>query len=94
MFRLWRLVSGRPILHVPAFPLDVRDLEERNVVFEADSIEVSETQIAFHCLTKIVNSQIQLAQYGWIHRIRQNECVLCGSTTWPNGDVSEGTQTR
>lgn len=80
-------MSGRPILHIPAFPLDVRDLKERNVVFEADPVKVSERQITFHCLAKIVNSQIQLAQYGWIHGTRQNECVVCGSTTCSNGDV-------
>jgi len=68
-------VSGRPILHISALPLDVRDLEERNVVFEADSIEVSEGQITFHCLTKIVDSQIQLAQYGWIHSAA-DKCIF------------------
>lgn len=65
-------MSGRPILHIATFPLDVCDLEKRNVVFKTDSIEVSERQIALHCLMKLVprafkpaNAVIFLARQGF-----------------------------
>lgn len=47
-------VSGGRIVHVAAFPVDVRDLKEGNVVFKADSIEITRRQISFHCLTKVL----------------------------------------
>lgn len=58
-------------MHVAAFPVDVGDLKERNVVFKADSIEVTQRQISFHGLTKVLNRQKQLAQYGCIHKTEE-----------------------
>lgn len=57
------IVSRGPIVHVAAFPLDVRDLEKRKVVLEADLIEIGQRRISFHCLSKVLTSQIKPTQY-------------------------------
>lgn len=60
--REWRTL-GRPLtgrwVDISSFPLDVGDLEQRDVVFESDSIEIAQTKIILHRLTKILDGDAQ-----------------------------------
>lgn len=57
----------RGLSNIPSFPFDVRDFEQRDVVLEANSIEVIQREIAFHRLPKVLDSQIKASQFGCFH---------------------------
>ena len=52
---------------IPSFPLDVRHLEEGDVIFEANSIEVIKRQIAFHGLAKVLGGRVKTGEYRYVH---------------------------
>jgi hypothetical protein len=45
---------------VSLFPLDVGHVQQREVIFDRESLELVKRKIAFHGLTKILNGSTQL----------------------------------
>ena len=53
---------------VPPLPLHVRDLEEGDIVFEADLVKLVKRKIVCHRFTKVLGGDVKLSQFRRFHR--------------------------
>jgi hypothetical protein len=57
---LGRVPAGG-LFDIPLLPLHVRDLKQRNVVFERNPIEIVKRQIVGHGLAKVLSRYIEVS---------------------------------
>jgi hypothetical protein len=67
-------VGGR--LDVPALPLHVRDLEQSDVVFEANLIKFIKRQIVRHRFPQILGGEIKLSEFRGFHVVLNNDVLF------------------
>ena len=59
-------ISGR--VEVPSFPSSICHLNQEKVIFEANTVEISKRQIAFHCLAKIMRGRKEAGNDSGLHQ--------------------------